>query len=102
MDSVLKFLKDLPANRIVMFAGILFIVAGVARELSNIGIEDQFRGYLVGFGSVLILLSVFMAIYRNHAETKADQRRREDDLKIRLAKMDAGLDPAEDKTVFRP
>jgi len=83
-------LKGLPPNKIAMGFGV-FLCFG-AYQLEN---EERILVFIAGL--VLFVIGVVMAVIR----AKADQHVRDLDMELREKKLEKGLDPELDKTIYK-
>jgi len=89
--------------------GTLLIGSGFGVEAIGISIPGELRFSAISIGFGLYILSFIANERKKDRDTQlekmrkeAEAQRRTDDMTMRRAKLEAGGDPADDKTIFRP
>ena len=89
-SKLLEALKTLPPKKLALGFG--FVLAAGAYALDE---PPQFAVFAVGVA--IFLLGLLMAVGR----ASAIERRIKMDMELRQKKIDAGLDPKHDKTIYK-
>jgi len=100
MDKVLDKIFSMKQNQWMMLAGFVFIAMGGGVSWGGFAVNEGMGYSVMGAGALCVMTGAVMAIIRANAEAKDERDRRDRDAEIRIAKLNAGMDPADDKTIF--
>jgi len=109
MNAILDQLNGLPPSAKWCFSiGTILLLGGFGATIADLMIPPELRYTAIGVGITLSLLGMIINERQKDIEFRKDQmrlaaeaQRRTDDLTMRKSLLDAGGDPADDKTVFR-
>ncbi len=90
LETITATFQKLPPSKLAMLFGAVAVGAGVV-------VENDFRDFLFTGGFIVFLFGLLMAVGRSRAMAEI----RKHDLEIRKFKIDKGLPPEDDKTVFK-
>ena len=98
METVFNYLKSLsPSQRLMWLGNVGMAISGVAGGVFDIQVVEGMNIYVFAVCAILSILGWYGA-------QKDQQRKFElkmEDAKLREKKIDAGFDPADDKTIIR-
>ena len=111
MEEVIKTILGMKQNQWMMIAGFAFVAFGGGAKVSGLAATEGFELHIIGSGVLFALIGAMMAMVRSAAEgrerserlaaeARMEAERSHNDTKIRIAKLHAGLNPADDQTVI--
>ena len=109
MKDLLDLLNGLqPIVKVYLVVGTILIAGGMGIQAFDIMIPEHSHKVAMSIGFALYFLAFIANEMKKSRDFKFEEMKREgeaqrrtDDMTMRKAKLDAGGDPADDKTIFR-
>ena len=99
MNEILNRIANMKANQWLMLGGFAMAFISFTSGVAGVEVVDgmQYLGFAGGI--VLILVGAMMAV--NLSKHKGIEKVMELDAELRKEKLEAGLDPKKDKTIYK-
>ena len=96
IDTILKTARGLPFYQWLFIAAWPMMAGAAGAQYAGLEVPDDLnRGFLIG-----ALLCLAMSFAANTVRQHYESQRQERDTRMRIALLEAGLDPDDDKTVI--
>lgn len=102
MDKIIKYLRETPFHRLMGLLGAILLFGSAGIELNAFGMELRVPLNMHRLFALIGLVLWIMAWYTNEKNKDRERQRQDADVKLRIARLEAGGDPEQDVTLIKP